>query len=247
MRVIAGRFRGRHLEAPEGVQTRPITDRVKESLFSILGSRFGTPGALPDFEILDLFAGTGGLGIEAVSRGAARCTFVEKDRRTLPVLKRNVAQLREPDRLRVIVDNAWAMRLPLAESESGFGLIFVDPPYRDVDGSPRTADLLERAGSRLSQDGIIALRCEVESEVNLASLQSLQPIDDRRYGRMRLILLAKNAAALQIFAPRQEVEEEAGTKHIGQHADRNLVDRDRSADAVAERQEGRAGERTGHE
>ena len=73
MRVVAGQFRGRSLDAPEGLTTRPMTDRAKETLFNILGSRCAMPGELPDFDVLDLFAGTGGLGFVALSRGARSC------------------------------------------------------------------------------------------------------------------------------------------------------------------------------
>lgn len=190
MRVIAGRFRGRVLEAPAGKQTRPMTDRVKESLFNILGSRFGTPGGLPACEVLDLFAGAGALGIEAVSRGAASAILVERDRRTLPVLRANIAQLTEPDALRIIADNVWAMRLPLAQNPAGFGVVFLDPPYRDANSAPRLLDLLERVGPRLAPEGVAVLRVEIETKPPLDALRTLRLENEREFGRMRLMFLA---------------------------------------------------------
>lgn len=194
MRVIAGLFRGRHLQAPQGTHTRPVTDRVKESIFNILGSRFGTPGGLPDFEVLDLFAGTGGLGIEAVSRGAASCVFVEKDRRTLPVLRENLAQLERPQALQIVADNAWTGLLPLAKAAEGYGLIFVDPPYRDARDGPRLLGLLQRLAPRLSEEGVILLRAESGTELPLQQLHELSCVEDRKYGGMRLVCLMRMRA-----------------------------------------------------
>ncbi len=90
MRIIAGEWRGRPLEAPPGQATRPTSDRAREGLFSMLASRIGSFEGL---QVADLFAGTGALGLEALSRGAAHCTFVEKDRAALDVLGANIARL----------------------------------------------------------------------------------------------------------------------------------------------------------
>ncbi len=125
MRVIAGRLGGRRLMAPRGrVKTRPTSDRVREALFSMLGELDGAV-------VLDLFAGTGALGIEALSRGAERAVFVERDRAALQVLRGNLAQL--------------GLGMPVAEVRAGealaalraargaretYDLVFVDPPYR---------------------------------------------------------------------------------------------------------------------
>jgi 16S rRNA (guanine966-N2)-methyltransferase len=195
VRIIAGQFRGRVLAVPEGLQTRPMTDRIKETLFNILGARFGVPGTLPDFDALDLFAGTGGLGIEAVSRGARSCIFVERDRRTLPVLRSNISQLKAGDALRVVADNAWVMRLPIADDEAGFGLIFCDPPYRDAHDDARLIDLLDRLGPRLRPDGVIVLRVEQGTDPPLDRLTTLVEDDKRAYGRMRLHFLARRPAS----------------------------------------------------
>jgi len=189
MRVIAGTFRGRRLEPPEGQTTRPITDRVKETLFNILGHRFGTPGELPAIDVLDVFAGTGSLGIEAVSRGARRCVFVERDRRALRGLRENLRHLDLLATCPVRTDNAWTMRPP--EVAAGFDLVFVDPPYRDVAQTVRVLDLLDRLGPRLSETGVIVFRCESRYEVPMERLHGLRCVDSRVYGRMRLDLIAR--------------------------------------------------------
>ena len=119
MRVIAGRFRGRTLDAPPGQSTRPITDRAKETLFNVLGHRFALPGCLPGFVVLDVFAGTGSLGLEALSRGAAACTFVEQDRRALRYLRQNIARLGADGACTVLTDNAWTMRPPPWRGNAG--------------------------------------------------------------------------------------------------------------------------------
>jgi 16S rRNA (guanine(966)-N(2))-methyltransferase RsmD len=191
MRVIAGRLRGAVLEAPSGARTRPITDRVKESLFNILGHRFGAPGHLPDMAVLDLFAGSGALGIECLSRGARSCLFIERDRRALRVLRANIARLRLTDAARVAGENAWTMRIPPAEG-SGYGLIFVDPPYRDVADPLRVIDLFERLALRLSPEGLAVFRCATSLKFSAEALATLTCVDERVFGKMRVVLLQRS-------------------------------------------------------
>lgn len=127
MRIVGGEFRGRRLAAlgrgDAGAHLRPTADRVRESLFSMLeGGRFGDP--VDGARVLDLFAGTGALGLEALSRGAAHVTFVDDGRVAQKLLADNIAALGVADRVRVI--RASALRLPRGE---GAGLVFLDPPY----------------------------------------------------------------------------------------------------------------------
>ena len=188
MRVIAGRLRGRKLEATPGLQTRPITDRVKETLFNILGSRFGLPGTIPEIDVLDLFAGSGGLGIEAVSRGARSCLFVEHDRRGLRVLRENLARMGLVETCRVSGENAWTLRVP-PPPDAGYGLVFVDPPYNDAADLVRLLDLLERIAPHMTPDGIIVFRHLRQTQLPTTALRSLRCIDNREIGTMRLWLL----------------------------------------------------------
>lgn len=119
MRVIAGELRGRRLAAPPGTGTRPTSDRVREATFNALGSM----GAIEDATVLDGFAGSGALGIEALSRGAAHCTFVERDRAALAVLRANLDTCRlGPDRATVV---AGDVRL----ADGSWDLALLDPPY----------------------------------------------------------------------------------------------------------------------
>lgn len=120
MRVVAGELRGRRIEAPPGNDTRPTTDKVREAVFNALGSL----DLVRDAVVLDLYAGTGALGIEALSRGAASCTFVERDRTALRVLRANLDQLGVRDRTTVLAGNALAMA-PGVPAD----LVLADPPY----------------------------------------------------------------------------------------------------------------------
>lgn len=126
MRIIAGEFRGRRLEAPKGQGTRPTTDRVRESLMSALNS---ARGGFEDAVVLDAFAGSGGLGIEALSRGAATAVFCEQGREAASVIERNLRTLglgRERARL---VRGDVLKRLPTPPADGPFDLVFLDPPY----------------------------------------------------------------------------------------------------------------------
>lgn len=121
MRVIAGEFAGRKLVAPEGTTTRPTTDKVRQALFNSLTSM----GVLDGAVVADLYAGSGALGIEAISRGADRCVFVERDRAALAALRQNISSLGLDDRCKVTSSDvmAWvpAMR--------NVDIAFIDPPY----------------------------------------------------------------------------------------------------------------------
>ncbi len=190
MRVIAGKLRGSVIEAPPGRHTRPITDRVKETIFNIVGHRLGMPGVLPEIAVLDLFAGSGSFGIECLSRGARACLFIERDRRTLRILRENLKKLRLLDAATVATENAWTMRIPEAAPD-GYGLIFVDPPYRDVTDTHRMLDLLERTASRLSAGGLVVFRFERSTRFSPEALGQLRCVDDRSVGAMRLLLLGR--------------------------------------------------------
>jgi 16S rRNA (guanine966-N2)-methyltransferase len=122
MRIVSGQYRGRTLVAPRGGSTRPTSDRVREALFSILGSVEG-------LDVLDLFAGSGALGLEALSRGAASATFVDSSPAALVAIRANVAMVDDPGRVRIVAKD-WQAALR-GEHAAGriFGLCLVDPPY----------------------------------------------------------------------------------------------------------------------
>jgi 16S rRNA (guanine966-N2)-methyltransferase len=170
MRVIAGRLGGRRLKAPKGTATRPTSDRVREALFSMLGDIEGT-------SVLDLFAGTGALGIEALSRGARRAVFVERDASVVQILSANLEALgipREAGEMRR-VDAQAALRSAQVSKET-YDLVFIDPPYREAPRwGPELSALLP---ALLASDA----RVVVESD-RRAPLELELPIErERRYG-----------------------------------------------------------------
>lgn len=183
MRIIAGEHRGRPLTAvgkgDAGAHLRPTTDRVRESLFSMLaGGRFGDP--FDDTRVLDLFAGTGALGLEALSRGAGQVTFVDDGRKAQKLIRANIALLREEARARLIARDAT--RLPKNE-DAGFDLVFLDPPYGKGLG--------EKALAAARAQGWIAAGAVVVWEENV-----LQPapegfalLDNRRFGDTHVTFL----------------------------------------------------------
>lgn len=135
MRIIAGQWRGRPLEAPPGRTTRPTADRAREVLFSMLTSRLGSFEGL---RVADLFAGSGALGLEALSRGAADATFVETDPSAAAAIRRNGEKLNAP----VQVLNSSALSLPKSDP---FDLVLADPPYGPRSGSA-VVEAVTRAG-----------------------------------------------------------------------------------------------------
>lgn len=137
MRIIAGEWRGRPIEAPPGLATRPTADRVRETLFSMLASRLGP---FEDLRVADLFAGSGALGLEALSRGAAHATFVESAGEAIAALRRNAEKLGANDRIRILGGSALA----LPESKP-FDLIFADPPYQPGSGTAVVNAVIEAA------------------------------------------------------------------------------------------------------
>ena len=143
MRIVAGQWRGRRLAAPRGDGTRPTSDRVREALFSILGD-------VSDTRCLDLFAGTGSIGLEALSRDAAHATFVEKNSAALKVLGQNLATLAvPPDRYQL---HRLDVRRAVGRLNGTYGLIYADPPYDQV--ADQTKVLFAIMQAWLSPDGV---------------------------------------------------------------------------------------------
>ncbi|MCR4767546.1 MAG: 16S rRNA (guanine(966)-N(2))-methyltransferase RsmD [Saccharofermentans sp.] len=127
-RVVTGRFRGAVLQAPEGDKTRPTTDKVKEALFSIIQSD------VPDSEFLDLFAGSGQIGIEAVSRGAKRATLVDRSGQAAGIISKNISKVKldGSDEIRFYKRTTGQALELLGQAGEKFDIIFMDPPYKDV-------------------------------------------------------------------------------------------------------------------
>jgi len=179
MRVIGGSVRGRPLAAFTGREIRPTPDRVREALFSILYSR---RGPLIGCMVLDLFAGSGALGIEALSRGAAQARFVEHSRQAIDTIRRNVQACGFDARAKVSFDDVWRA-LPVLAGDGPYELIFADPPYgRDL--APRLLQEIERC-RLLADDGLLCLETAPADAVPDRA-GSLQLLDRRRYGATML-------------------------------------------------------------
>lgn len=181
MRIIAGEWRGRKLVAPKGGETRPTADRTREALFSMLTSRLGS---FEDLRVADLFAGSGALGLEALSRGAAHCLFVEQDRDALTAIKANIDTL--DARSRTMIDSGSVMGLR-APHES-VDLLLLDPPYRSGAGEV-ALDRMLRLGW-ISDATWIALETAFNEEPEVKGLD----VDvSRKIGKARITLMRKAA------------------------------------------------------
>lgn len=177
MRIIAGAWRGRPLTAPPGHGTRPTSDRAREGLFSMLASRLG---GFEGLEVADLFAGTGALGLEALSRGAAHCTFVEKDPAALQALKRNLDRMDAAGRAEVRAQAAEHAAPPRAPCD----LVLIDPPYR--------SGLADRALARIAGGAWLAPGAWISLELNGEAPQlpdGLALEAERRFGKATILLL----------------------------------------------------------
>lgn len=186
MRVIAGDARGRKLSAPRGLATRPTLARVRESMFSRLSVRLD----FQDLRVLDLFAGTGSLGIEALSRGAGRVTFVEAARPALAALKRNLEALGFVGRARVL-RNDVIHALEILSGEGGsFDLVLLDPPYRKGWGDKVLPRLMEF--NLLSDDGWVATEVSRLEEAP-ASLIGLERVSLATLGDHQIALYRRQS------------------------------------------------------
>ncbi len=185
MRIIAGAFKGRALAAvgkgDAGAHLRPTTDRVRENLFNILtGGRFDVD--LDGARVLDLFAGTGALGLEALSRGAAHVTFVDTGRKSLDLIRQNIAICGAQRQSNIL--KCDAMRLP-KNPEVPYDLVFLDPPYKK--GMGERAISLALSGGWIAPDALIIW----EEGQDITPPPELQIIDTRKYGDSRAYFVTR--------------------------------------------------------
>jgi len=182
MRIIAGEFRGRQIKAVPGDNTRPTTDKVKENIFNMLGQFFDNGS------VLDLFAGSGNLGLEAISRGIGRAVFVDVNPAAIRVIKDNVAVLQLSERVEVYRNDAYKALGVLAKKDTKFDLIFLDPPYGKV---PITG-LLDRIvdGDLLGTDGMIMCEFDAGQEVIYDEV-ILREVRREVYGTIEILILEK--------------------------------------------------------
>jgi len=176
MRVISGIAKGIRLTAPEDRRVRPTSDRIKESLFSILHSICGD---ISGQNILDLFAGTGSLGIEALSRGANSAVFVDNHRTSVTLINANINKTGFSDRSEVILADSFQALSKLADKNSCFDLVFADPPY----GKDIAQQLLENISTLglLAEGALVIIETGGKEELPL-NAGNLRQIDKRIYG-----------------------------------------------------------------
>ena len=174
MRIIAGKHRGRTLALFRGTEVRPTADRVKESLFQILSSR------LYGARVLDLFSGSGALGLESLSRGAAQAEFCDSSAESVALLRKNLASLKETGKI-----YACDFRVCLARAQGKYDLIFADPPYKEE----YLTEILTVVGARglLSDGGLVVY----ESEREEVGAEGWEKADERVYGRTRVSMWRK--------------------------------------------------------
>ncbi|HZD58858.1 MAG TPA: 16S rRNA (guanine(966)-N(2))-methyltransferase RsmD [Anaerolineae bacterium] len=173
MRVIAGSAKGKKLHAPKGVDTRPTSDRVKEAIFNIIGRKVsGT-------RVLDLFAGTGNLGIEAMSRGATLAYFVDKRWEAVDVIKRNLEETGFTDKAVVIKSEADKALRRLSKDALKYDIIFVDPPY-GISVTYLDAVMFKLASDMLNMDGLLILEHSAKTEPRV--VEGIETGSTRFYG-----------------------------------------------------------------
>lgn len=187
MRIIAGLHRGRRLEAPPGEATRPTADRVRQALFDMLWhAPWAGREAIEEATVLDVFAGTGALGLEALSRGAAAAYFLEKDRVALGVLRANITACRESARAHIVAGDATRP----GKASAACSLVFLDPPYGK--------ELVGKAVASLTLGGWIApgalLIAETGREESLV-LKGFESLATRDHGAARLHCLRQGSSA----------------------------------------------------
>jgi 16S rRNA (guanine966-N2)-methyltransferase len=180
MRIIAGSHRGARIFAPKGTDTRPTGDRVREAGFNLLG-----PGAAEGASVLDLFAGSGAMGLEALSRGAEKVTFVESDRDACRTINRNLDKLGLGGAIVLCQDALAALR---ADARAGkrYDLVLVDPPYRRFSSLQNA--LIRYLSDLVEPGGLLLLETAAEEEPELP----LSKRTSRRYGSARLTLFTRD-------------------------------------------------------
>jgi 16S rRNA (guanine966-N2)-methyltransferase len=186
LRIVAGKHRGRAIAAPEGQATRPTSSRSRESLFNILAhAHWGEDGTSPLVEahVLDAFAGSGALGLEALSRGAAHVTFLDNDGQAIRLIGENLRKLGETGAAKVMRGDA--MRPPPARAACD--LVFLDPPYRSGLATPA---LVALSAAGWIAPGTIAT-VELAHNEDLVVPPGFEAIDERRYGAAKIVILRK--------------------------------------------------------
>jgi len=195
MRIIAGINKGMRLLPPKGMDTRPITDRVKESLFSILY----TKGMLEDVVAADLFCGTGSMGLEALSRGAKFCAFIDGSRSVTKILDQNIEKAQFLAESRTVCANILKVGAAPTPEYGGYDLVFCDPPYKMSENcgtGSKIADLMELIDTQLNKDGMVTLRTHLRAVIE-DRYGDLEKTDQRQWGNMKIAFFQKQQPEAQ--------------------------------------------------
>ncbi|ERI92869.1 RNA methyltransferase, RsmD family [Clostridiales bacterium oral taxon 876 str. F0540] len=187
MRIISGIAKGRKLLSPEGMGTRPTLDRIKESIFNIIQNR--TAGA----RVLDVFAGTGSLGLEAVSRGAKECFLIDKGDTTYKLLTQNVDNLNFNDKCRCFHKNSYDALKEFGIKNLVFDIIFIDPPYAK-EMIPPSVDIISEY-NLLEKDGLVVTKIDTSEEIYEGN-GKIVLIDHRKYGNTTVCFYSFNESTL---------------------------------------------------
>lgn len=184
MRVISGKSRGKKLVSLEGDNTRPTLDRVKEAMFNKI--QFN----VQDATVLDLFAGTGALGVEALSRGAKEVVFCDKTLDAIKVIKQNVANTNNLDKSIIINKDYKEVLEDMSKQNKKFDIIFLDPPYKTKLATESLQKII--MSDLLTQDGFVIIETDdINKEKEILEIEKIEIFDKRKYGSVLLIFIRK--------------------------------------------------------
>lgn len=193
MRIIAGKWRSRRVLWPNVPTGRPMSDRLREGIYNILGSYYGCPGSLPSLRVADVFAGSGSLGLEALSRGVLSCCFYERDRAALDLLRQNLAALGVDNETTIVAGNAWTNAIKAPDGQV-FELILLDPPYADSDDASDDGPVrryLENLAQLEADDSLVVLHHRAGVDYDMSDRPPWKLVDRRTMGTNAVTILAR--------------------------------------------------------
>ena len=179
MRIVSGEYKGRRLEMPENYDIRPTSEKVKEAIFSIIS------GNVPDAVCIDLFSGTGSIGLEALSRGAAKCYFGDNSKSSLELTKRNIKMCRAEEKSIVISGDFEKVLSRIGERNEKADIIFLDPPYK-MGLYSKCFEIIENL-NLLSQEGIIVAEHDSKDEFE-PEIGSFKKLKEKKYGSIGITI-----------------------------------------------------------
>ena len=182
MRIISGSFKGKKLIHPNNIETRPLRDMVKESIFNLINHSKYTNLKISDANVLDLFSGSGSFGIECLSRGAKQVTFVENYNQTLNILEKNLSQFKQTDNFTLIKKNCF--KYLDEENLKKYEIIFIDPPYKESNINQLINSI--KSKEILSSNGVIILHRHKKDKIKFTT--NIKVLDERIYGISKITI-----------------------------------------------------------